>query len=754
MKKKFLSLLLSVALVLSMVLPASAAFTDIKDSQLQKQVSVLQMLGVIGGTSASTFSPSGTLSRAQFCKMAVVLLGRENEEPLYRNRTIFPDVKSNHWARGYINLAVSVDAGGSTGENGQTTGGVKLIRGMADGTFQPDRAITYAEAVTILMRVLGYSDTDAGMNWPTGYLQLAAKLKVTEGLGSLNANSSLTRAQAATMFYQALFAKTKDGSPYYQKLGTPKTGVVLTGNNGKLEDGSTVGLVTSDGSVYKLANGASAPAELVGQRGMLLLRNLDNAVLTFLPQGTQKTVSVNKAEAAWFTDDAGHRYNIDPATTVYTPNESTTYEKLWMDLRGGSVLTVYYNDTGKIESAYYSMGASDTVMIAKNLANGGNPFGALLNGAVDYKIYRDGNPATAADIQEYDVGTYDATARVLQVSSAKLTGTYDNVEPNLKSPVKVTILGMTFELMTQAQKEMAKFELGDRVTLLLTADGRVAGVRSASEVESSNVGILEKADGGNVEVKLLSGLTIKSKATNLIAQQGQLVTVASKDLYSVYVSPVTSSNVSGSLDVASGKVGTLSLSTSCRIYDQAGGGELVEVSLDDLAVATVPNNKITYAYRNASGRIDVLVLNDMTGDGYTYGKVSYGEPIVSEDGITTGRNVVVINSEGTKIAAGTVTVPGTGWGGVAFSGTSAMATVPLKTKANVHRSAFTERDGKTYVTLGDQELRVSDKVQCYNSTTGQWLEDLETARAFAERLTVYYDRNANEGGKVRVVVVE
>ena len=753
MKKKFLSLLLSAALVLAMVLPASAAFTDITDSQLQKQVSVLQMLGVIGGTSASTFSPNGTLSRAQFCKMAVVLLGRENEEPLYRNRTIFPDVKSNHWARGYINLAVSVDVGGSTGENGQTTGGVKLIRGMADGTFQPDRAITYAEAVTILMRVLGYSDTDAGMNWPTGYLQLAAKLGVTDGLSGLNANSSLTRAQAATMFYQALFAKTKDGAPYYQKLGTAKTGVILTGNNGKLEDGSTGGLVTSDGNVYKLANGASAPAELVGQRGMLLLRSQDNAVLTFLPQGTQKTVSVDKAEAAWFTDDTGHRYTIGPTTPVYTPNESTTYEKLWMDLRGGSVLTVYYNDTGKIESAYYSMGASsDTVMIAKSLSNGGNPFGALLNGAVNYKIYRDGNPATVADIQEFDVGIYDATARVLQVSSAKLTGTYDNVEPNEKSPVKVTMLGMTFELMTQAQRDMAKFKLGDRVTLLLTADGRVAGVRSASEVESSNVGILEKADGGDVEVKLLSGLTIKSKASNTAAQQGQLVTVSSKDLFSVYVSPVTSSNVSGSLDVASGKVGNLSLSTSCRIYDQAGGGQLVEVSLDDLALPTVPNNKITYAYRNASGRIDVLVLNDVTGDGYTYGKVSYGD----QDDVTVGVKVVLTNGEGTKTAVGAVNVPGTGWGGIAFSGdgTKAMATVPLKTKANVHRSAFTERDGKTYVTLGDQELRVSDKVQCYNSTTGQWLEDLETARAFAERLTVYYDRNANEGGKVRVVVVE
>lgn len=750
MKKKILSLLLTAAVILSMVLPASAAFGDIKDSKLQQQVSVLQMLGVMGGTSATTFSPNGTLSRAQFCKMAVVLLGREKEEPLYRNRTIFPDVKSTHWARGYINLAVTVDVGGSVGEDGQVTGGTKLIRGMADGTFQPDRSITYAEAVTILMRVLGYTDADAGMNWPAGYLQLAAKLKVTDGLTGLGANSTLTRAQAAQLFYQALFANTKEGTPYYQKLGTPKTGVIITGSNGKLEDGSTGGLVTSDGSVYKMASG-TAPANLVGQRGMLLLKS-DNTVLTFLPQGTQKTVSVGKAEAAWFTDTAGQKYTIEPTTTVYTPSETTTYEKLWMDLRGGSVVTLYYGDTGKVESAYCSIASAESAMIAKEMPNGGNPFGALLNGVSDYKIYRDGHPATVDDIQAYDVGTYDATARVLQVSSAKVTGKYDNVEPNLKSPVKVTMLGTTFELMPQACSAMANFELGDRVTLLLTVDGQVAGVKSAGEVESTNVGILEKVDGGDIEVKLLSGLTLKTKASNLTVNVGQLVTLASKDLYSVYVSPVTNSGISGSLNVSTGKVGTLSLSTNCRIYDQAGGGQLVEVSLDDLAVDTVPNHKIVYAYRNASGRIDVLVLDDMTGDGYTYGKVSYGE----KEEETVGIKVVVTNRDGTKSGLGVVTAPATGWGGIAFTGDGkkATASIPLKSRSNVHRSAFTERDGKTYVTLDDQELMVAKNVQCYNSTTGQWLEDLDTARAFAERMTVYYDRNANEGGKVRVVVVQ
>ena len=55
-----------------------------------------------------------------------------------RTRSIFPDVRSVHWGRGYINLAVSIDIGAK--DDG--TGATQLIRGMGDGTCRPDRNIT------------------------------------------------------------------------------------------------------------------------------------------------------------------------------------------------------------------------------------------------------------------------------------------------------------------------------------------------------------------------------------------------------------------------------------------------------------------------------------------------------------------------------------------------------------------------------------------------------------------------------------
>lgn len=80
--KRFISGLLAAVMLAGLVTlaPATAAanpgFTDIQDSAVANAAETLRVLGVVDGTGGSTFNPNGTLTRAEFCKMAVEILGR------------------------------------------------------------------------------------------------------------------------------------------------------------------------------------------------------------------------------------------------------------------------------------------------------------------------------------------------------------------------------------------------------------------------------------------------------------------------------------------------------------------------------------------------------------------------------------------------------------------------------------------------------------------------------------------------------
>ena len=155
----------------------------------------LRLLGVLDGYGDGTFRPGTVLNRAQFCKMAVYAMNGSSELSRYRTVTIFPDVKPSHWAAAYINMAAK---------------GKDIISGYADGRFHPDRTVTVGQAVTILMRMLGYKDEDIGGIWPDSYMAEAATVGLTEGV-STNGSAGLTRAQAARLFLNLLRTQTKEG---------------------------------------------------------------------------------------------------------------------------------------------------------------------------------------------------------------------------------------------------------------------------------------------------------------------------------------------------------------------------------------------------------------------------------------------------------------------------------------------------------------------------------------------------------------
>lgn len=751
--KKLLSLLLILASLLTLA-PTAAAFEDVDDAETARAIAVLQMMGVVDGIDASHYSPNATLTRAQFCKMAILLKGDGDKEPLYRNRTIFPDVLSTHWARGYINLAVST----TIGADAEGKGGVRLIRGAGDGKFQPDRPITCAEAIAILLRLLGWSDADAGMNWPQGYMTLAGDIGLGKGL-SLTAGQNLTRGQAARLFYTAIGAKQKDGKEYYNALGTVKTGVVVFDVDAETADGKGGAFKTSAGT-YEPRYRQAGP-ELTGARGVLITDENDKA-LTLYPEGRQETIVIRSAkngsgsvDPASITGEDGKKHTIEKTATVYTAAGSSTYTDAWADLRAGTPVTLYYTDAGKVDALYVGSSAKDRVAVAYRGAADVRP---LVAGMDNYGVYRDGVPITMAGICKYDVAVYDPALRALLVTSAKLCGKYEKASPNPQHPAKVTILGTELELLDRAVGDFDKLKPGDDITVLLTPDGKVAGAVPGGEFREPNVGIVQS--GG--KIKLLNGITLSGTAGENAAVAGELVMVSSGENGKLGVGHLLQSAATGRLNLAAGTLGKDKLSPGCRFFDAAGGGIAVEVTEDTLTACGADDARIIYAHRTTSGTVDVLVFDNATGEAYLYGKLNVWSTYTGTDANGKEKQTQhysisnAAHPDGYGDYEPAIKVDALGYVGILVStdGKYLTALTGLTARKGVRRSAFYSRNDAAYLDFGSRAVRVSDGVQCYNQATGVWFASLDEARAYSDNLTVYYDKTPETGGQIRIVVAE
>ena len=111
-----------------------SGFSDVKPGDwYNNAVSTMVNAGILNGYSDGTFQPNANITRAEFATIAARFLSNS-----YSLNDRFYDTEG-HWAEPYINRAAEVG----------------WINGYSDGSFKPDRAITRAEAVTLVNAVLG-----------------------------------------------------------------------------------------------------------------------------------------------------------------------------------------------------------------------------------------------------------------------------------------------------------------------------------------------------------------------------------------------------------------------------------------------------------------------------------------------------------------------------------------------------------------------------------------------------------------------
>lgn len=738
MSKRIWSLLLAAVMTASLlVMPAAAAqttagFADITDANVAVAVESLRLMGVLDGYGDGTFRPGNTLTRAQFCKMAVFATNGGTKSGQYKTYTIYPDVKSSHWAAAYVNMAAK---------------GMKIILGYPDGKFYPDRTVSYSQAVTILMRLLGYADTDVGAVWPNGYLAAAQTIGLTKGV-TASADAPLTRGQAAILFGNLLAAKTKDGKSYASTIATTTVAnVVLLSSSATGPDGLTGAMQTAD-ATYAMA-GKTSNGLLNGRKGTLLL-DANDRVLTFAPtaSGTTKTVTAASAGASYLTDTTGVRYTLGANVVAYADGKKQSWGEAYAWATAGTSVTIYLGESGNAEYVFVGGGtatAAAAVIVSSNGSSAG--FSAIAGGNANYNIVKNGAPATVADLRQYDVATYDGATNTIRVCDTRITGIYENCWPNTSEPGKVTVLGHEFTVLPSGAANFSGFKLSSPITLLLTADNQVAGaVASSGTMGTSNaVGMVESASATSAKVRLLCGITVTGNPQMSGAQAenmaGKLVRVSSGKKGTLALSLLTSGSNS-SLDLVNRKVGSAALAANVLVYEKVNEGPMTSISLGDITEASVSASKVSYVGKDWAGRVNLLVLNDVTGNCYTYGRADVGT-----GDQTSTLSVAYGNGSATPAYENHYYCANGSYVGVAAaaSGSRVTALVALEGIKNVPNSAWS---GKTSVSAGGSVYTVPEDVVCYNKASGGFLT-LSAARAFAEKSNLYVDSH----GVVRVIEV-
>lgn len=778
MKKRFVSLCLA---GLIMVAPASAVFTDISDSRVSQTAAVLDALGIMQGVGGGSFAPGKALTRAQFCKLAVTAMGVTDVSP-YASYTIFPDVKHSHWAAPYINAAV----------RHPELKEKSIIRGYADGSFGPDKIVSYGEVCTMLLRMLGYKEEDVGPFWPADYIAQAQAIGLTDGVTITDARAAVKRGDAAVLLLNALNTdkKGEEGSTLLDKVASSTVKDCILLETGKTHSGlaADAALFYEDGVVDAESPRKTAgtlDSSMIGVYGTIVIgKGSSKVAVGVIPNGNKtETYEVVNAAADRIVTTNG-TLRPDRKTKLYISRDHVMneYENAWANLQSGDTLTLYYNEYGVLQLM---------AVLPKTTAGAAHSFvyGLATSRRIpaEYTIIKNGAKIDASKLKKYDVVTLDAANRQAIVSDTKLSGKYQTQSTTYSHPSQVEILRQKFSVSSEAAATFKDMKLNDYITLLFDADGNVAAAYPKKDVSAEMQGIVTKIGAEKATVTLTNGLTLrdipiaKDVKTDVM---GRLVTVSQSGEGADLIRRTLSGKTAGNWSVAEGKLGSNAVSSKVRVYEEVlSGAPLNAINVSDIDLTSVPASQIKYTVQDNAGTVTNIVLGDVTGESWIYG-IGYGKRIKGnlhipsnwndmseekqkeyekdpdhynytytvipkywENGKTVEDKEYRVVSLPSGLNGNPIGIP-RGYSTDESIVNTSLDTLKLTLIDTVKPSAF---DGSSGVRTKDGYYELAENIGVYVSEQNRFVS-LQTAKSNYTSFRVYANKTAENGGKIRVIV--
>ena len=249
-------------------------------------------------------------------------------------------------------------------------------------------------------------------------------------------------------------------------------------------------------------------------------------------------------------------------------------------------------------------------------------------------VYRNGEVSDSAELHVNDVYYYSESLNSLWIYTNKAAGRITAVAPNASAPTSVTVAGVTYQIgSTDVAYRISSLSgggVGQVVTLLLGMEDVAVGILTGEEVDQSYYGVVQSSnrslvvDNGadimqTVKVLCTDG-TVRSVRVdkNLNYPTGWLVSITTGADGETLVS-IAKKQISGLFSASNHTLGEYKLADDVEILDTTPEGSGKTIRLDRLDGVTLSDNDVRYYALNDQGEISRLVLNDVTGDVWTYG---------------------------------------------------------------------------------------------------------------------------------------
>ena len=541
--KKVTSFITAGVLTLGLMAPmaSAAAAQDVEGTKYEESALLLKALNVmVGDAETGAFRPEDGILRSEFAKVTVYLAGLSELAEGSQGKTRFPDVVENHWGTGFINVAA--DQG--------------YVIGDDTGTFRPDDHITYAEAITVLVRILGYEPSaEASGGYPTGYNVTAGQIGLLKNGVTITGNdAATTRGSVALMANNSLSIKMMERVSYgstenyevvdktilKERLDVEKmygqvvanSDSTLTGTSTLKSDEVTV-LVDKENITYK--TGTTNAKEFLARNVIyyvldkgenhtpviILMRSnstkteelsIDVENLDKVSGDEQRTLTYwlnketdNKTQKAFIAEDAAIFYN-GVATTDYE------IDKL-PELTSGTVTLVGTNSDDVYSfvfiTEYRNMVVDDVSPASFRVTDKYDLLSLTLDPDdknLKFSIIKDGEMIGLTDLKEWDILSVamdakkaeDATVINVKVSNRSVTGRITETDDE-----KVKIGEEFFKVAANyTESGQPAFKLDDEGKFYLDIEGKIAAVDTTAAAGSYFAYLVKAEMTGSIDNRL------------------------------------------------------------------------------------------------------------------------------------------------------------------------------------------------------------------------------------------------------------